>query len=340
MFMLPIAVGLKETSFDNAKNDLVPLVEAGVRGFKCFTIESGVEEFPRVTEEDLHKAMAALTSQPSTVLAFHAELDTPEGPLPDISSHNHTHYSTFLASRPQHLEVNAISLITNLQKQLFPTLQCHIVHLSAASALPLVRKAKAEGAKLTVETCFHYLCLSSDEIPDGKPEFKCCPPIRDTKNRELLWEALKDGTIDFVVSDHSPCVSELKKLDEGDIMSAWGGISTLGLGLSLLWTESQKNHRGVGLSQIVNWTSTTTAKFVGLGATKGAIKVGADADIVFWDPEAEFQVTREALQFKHKLSPYQGSTLRGKVQKVYLRGKLAYENDKSFEGLGPLGRLL
>ena len=313
-----------------------------------------------MTERDLQISMEALKDQPSTVLAFHAELDTPEGPLPNVSSHNHTHYSTFLTSRPQHLEVNAISLITKLQTQ-FPSIPCHIVHLSAASALPIIRQAKAEGANLTVETCFHYLCLSSDEIPDGKPEFKCCPPIRDATNRELLWEALKDGTIDFVVSDHSPCVADLKKLDEGDIMSAWGGISALGLGLSLLWTESQKNQSGVGLSQIINWTSTATAKRAGLDKTKGVIKVGADADIVFWDPEAEFQastitvsflspvvlayanglqVTRESLQFKNKLSPYQGFTLKGQVQRAYLRGKLAYDKDEGFDGYSPLGKLL
>lgn len=315
-----------------------------------------------MTEQDLHKSMSVLKDHPSTVLAFHAELDTPEGPLPDVSSNDQTHYSTFLNSRPQHLEVNAISLITQLQSH-FPSLRCHIVHLSAASALPIIRKAKAEGIKLTVETCFHYLCLSSDEIPDGKPEFKCCPPIRDNANRESLWEALKDGTIDFVVSDHSPCVVDLKK---GDIMSAWGGISTLGLGLSLLWTESQKSQKGVGLNQIVKWTSTATAKHAGLDATKGAIKVGADADIVFWDPEAEFQVrptkhwflslvtltyvdvlasiqfqvTRESLQFKNKLSPYQGCTLKGQVQQVYLGGKISYSKDKGFDGFSPLGKLL
>jgi allantoinase len=309
--------------------------------------------------------MSVIKDHPSTVLAFHAELDTPEGPLPDVSSHNQTHYFTFLTSRPQHLEVNAISLITQLQTH-FPSLRCHIVHLSAASALPIIRKAKADGAKLTVETCFHYLCLSSDEIPDGKPEFKCCPPIREKANRGLLWEALKDGTIDFVVSDHSPCVADLKKLDEGDIMSAWGGISALGLGLSLLWTESQKDQKEVGLSQIVKWTSTAAAKHAGLDATKGAIKAGADADIVFWDPKAEFQVrvtkrwllslpalayadalasvqfqvTRESLQFKNKLSPYQGFTLKGQVQQVYLRGKLAYNKGKGFNGFIPLGKLL
>ena len=318
-----------------------------------------------MTEQDLHKSMSALKDQPSTVLAFHAELDTPECPLPDVSDRDKTQYSTFLTSRPQYLEKNAISLVTQLQTH-FPSLHCHIVHLSAASALPIIRKARAEGAKLTVETCFHYLCFSSDEIPDGKPEFKCCPPIRDNANRELLWEALKDGTIDFVVSDHSPCVVELKKLEERDIMSAWGGISTLGLGLSILWTESQKSQSGVGLSQIVKWTSTATAKHVGLDAIKGAIKVGADADIVFWDPEAEFQVrvpkrwllslatpayadapapirfqvTRELLQFKNKLSPYQGCTLKGQVHRVYLRGKLAYNKDKDLDEFRPLGKLL
>lgn len=254
-----------------------------------------------MTEQDLQKSMAALKDQPSTVLAFHAELDTPEGPLPDVSSHDQTHYSTFLASRPQHLEISAISLITQLQTR-FPSLRCHIVHLSAASALPIIRKAKAEGAKLTVETCFHYLCLSSDEIPDGKPEFKCCPPIRDNANRELLWEALRDGTIDFVVSDHSPCVADLKKLEERDVMSAWGGISTLGLGLSLLWTESQKSQNGIGLNQISKWTSAAAAKHAGLDATKGAIKVGADADIVFWDPEAEFQVNAGFLPLSPSLT--------------------------------------
>ena len=325
----------------------------------------GVQEFPCVAEEDLRKSMAVLNRQPSTVLAFHAELDTPEDPLPDVSSHNRTHYSTFLTSRPQSLEVNAISLITRLQTESSPSLPCHIVHLSAASALPLIREAKAGGAKLTVETCFHYLCLSSDEIPDSRPEFKCCPPIRDTANRESLWEALRDGTIDFVVSDHSPCVADLKKLDEGDIMSAWGGISALGLGLSLLWTESQKTHPWVSLSHIIRWTSTATAKHAGLTETKGAIKVGADADIVFWDPQAEFQVrisfnpsvsflfffalvytevqfkvTPESLHFKNKLSPYRGFTLKGQVQQVYLRGKLAYDKDTGFDEFRPLGKLL
>lgn len=183
--------------------------------------------------------------------------------------------------------MNAINLITEIQQK-YPRLRCHIVHLSAAHALALIREAKAAGLNLTVETCFHYLCLASDTIPDGRPEFKCCPPVRDELNRDQLWEALKDGTIDFVVSDHSPCVRELKLIEEGDIMRAWGGISTLGLGLSLLWTEGRK--RGIALGKIVEWTSRQTAVHAGVGDRKGQLKDGYDGDVVIWDSEATFEV--------------------------------------------------
>ena len=220
-----------------------------------------------------------------TVLLFHAEIDTHH----HLGKHigDPTLYSTFLDSRPQQFEVDAISLITALQ-QSYPNLRCHIVHLSAASALPIIRAAKATGLKLTVETCFHYLCVSSNNIPSGHPEFKCCPPIRDFENQDSLWDALKAGVIDCVVSDHSPCVAELKHLDRGDIMDAWGGISTLGLGLSLLWTEGRE--RGVSIAQISKWTSENTAKHAGLDGSKGQIKVGYDADFIIWNPDAEFQV--------------------------------------------------
>ena len=223
----------------------------------------------------------------ASVLLFHAELadnivlDEPEAPNP-------RHYSTFLASRPQKLETKAISLLIELQKA-FPTLRCHIVHLSAASALPMIREARSMGVRLTVETCFHYLCLSAEDIPDGHAEFKCCPPVRDTSNRDLLWDALIDGSIDCVVSDHSPCTLELKSLETGDIMAAWGGISTLGLGLSLLWTEGRK--RGVKMGQIVDWMSSKTAEHAGLQRSKGSLKVGCDGDLVLWDEEAEFEVS-------------------------------------------------
>ncbi|KAF9029014.1 allantoinase [Hymenopellis radicata] len=314
---------------------LRPLVEAGVKGFKCFLIESGVQEFPCVGESDLREAMRVLQDIP-TVLLFHAELDDHSTSLDNAVSHLSPNlYSTFLTSRPQKLEVDAIALITSLQKE-FPSLRCHIVHLSASSALPLIRTAKAAGLKLTVETCFHYLCLSADMIPHGHPEFKCCPPIREEGNRDLLWEALIEGTIDCVVSDHSPCVAQLKKLDEGDIMGAWGGISTLGLGLSLLWTEGRK--RNVRIGKILDWTSAKSAKHAGLDDCKGKLQVGYDGDFIVWDPEAQFEVTKASLNFKNKLSPYEGQRLYGVVEKTFVRGVMVYDRKDGFQE--PVGKLL
>lgn len=212
-------------------------------------------------------------------------------------------YSTFLDSRPEKLETDAITLITSLQKK-YPNLRCHIVHLSASSALPLIRAVRAAGMNLTVETCFHYLCLSADDIPRGHTEFKCCPPIREAANRDLLWDGLKEGLIDCVVSDHSPCITELKKLEEGDIMKAWGGISALGLGLSLLWTEGAR--RGVTIAQIINWTSTKTAEHAGLSHLKGQLRVGLDGDFIIWNPEAEFTVCLSSTFITH-MAFYQGT---------------------------------
>jgi allantoinase len=270
---------------------------------------------------------------------FHAELADASDTSPhDENPGDPSKYLTFLESRPQQLEVNAIKLITEIQAK-YSRLRCHIVHLSAAHALPLIRKAKAAGLDLTIETCFHYLCLASDKIPDGRPEFKCCPPVRDELNRDQLWEALEDGTINFIVSDHSPCVRELKLIEEGDIMGAWGGISTLGLGLSLLWTEGRK--RGVTLAKIVEWTSRRPAEHAGIGDRKGQLKVGYDGDVVVWDSEATFevgtrglfpasaltedQVTRDSLHFKNKITPYLGQQLQGVVEQTYVRGLLAYD---------------
>jgi allantoinase len=304
--------------------------------------------------------MADRTTQDTgSVLLFHAEVDDDDDdddPTTPTDPEDPTQYSTFLKSRPEKFEVDAISRIVDLQKE-FPTLRCHIVHLSAArAALPIVRGATAAGHKLTAETCFHYLCLSSEGIPDRRPEFKCCPPIRDDANREALWDALLDGTIDCVVSDHSPCIAELKKLVEGDIMGAWGGISTLGFGLSLLWTEGRK--RNVPIGTIVQWMSEKTASHAGLGDRKGKIAVGYDADFVIWDPdvqytvrvsslypfrliEVDFQVTKEALQFKNKLTPYEGLVLFGRVEQTILRGNPIYNGiSDSFKNLVPSGILL
>jgi len=289
-------------------------------------IESGVEEFPCVDAKDLEIAMKELDGT-STVLCFHAELETPETSVAALSAGDPTLYTTFLNSRPPALEVDAISLINSLHSR-HPTLRLHIVHLSASPALTLVRQSKAASLPLTTETCFHYLTLVADSIPHGKPEFKCCPPIRSDENRQELWDALLDGTIDFVVSDHSPCVAELKKCDSGDIMGAWGGISTLGLGLSLLWSAAKVNK--FGIKDIVNWCCVKTAKHAGLDERKGSIQVGYDADLVVWDPEVQFTVTKESLNFKNKLTPYEGLTLSGRVQKTFVRGTLVYDATEGF----------
>jgi len=317
------------------QGELRPLIDAGVKGFKCFMIESGVEEFPCVSESDLRPAMSTLKDTGS-VLLFHAEVD--DHPTPPSDSEDPTLYGTFLKSRPESFEVDAISQIISLQKE-FPTLRCHIVHLSAAPALPIIREAKAAGHKLTLETCFHYLCLASDSIPDARPEFKCCPPIRDAANREALWAALLDGTIDCVVSDHSPCVGELKRLDQGDVMGAWGGVSTLGIGLSLLLTEGRK--RNVPIGTMLGWVSEKTAGHAGLGDRKGKIAVGYDADLVIWDPDIQYTVTKETLLFKNKLTPYEGMVLSGRVEQAILRGRPVYNGtSNTFFDLEPSGVLL
>ncbi|KAG1863862.1 hypothetical protein F4604DRAFT_2028757 [Suillus subluteus] len=317
--------------------DLKPLVAAGVKGFKCFLIESGVEEFPSVSEHDLHVHMKELQDQ-STVLLFHAELENDSCSVQNHEEHDPTAYQTFLSSCPEELEVNAISLITVLQEK-YNSLHCHIVHLFASTALPIIRAARSRGLNLTEETCFHYLCLSADDIPYGQPKFKCCLPICSESNRDALWDALIDGTIDCVVSDHSSCVVELRKFEEGDIMTAWGGINSLGFDLSLLWTEGQK--RGISLSQIICWTSEETAKHTRLSSSKGRLSVGYDDDLVIWDPEAEFKVSKEHFDFKNKFSAYEGMVLNGVVQQIVLHGHVTYDRTQNgFDGFTPIGKLL
>ncbi|KAG1900632.1 uncharacterized protein F5891DRAFT_1128492 [Suillus fuscotomentosus] len=311
-----------------------PLLSAGVRGFKCFLIDTGIEEFPCVSENDLHAHMSYLQN---SVMIFHAEMQAASSPARHRL--NPRSYQEFLSSRPKELEIDAITLITRLQA-IYPSVSCHIAHLSAAAALPIIRAAKDCGSKLSVETCFHYLCLSAEDIPDGATEYKCTPPIREDSNRNLLWDALVDGTIDCVTSDHSPCLIEMKGLECGDFMEAWGGVSSLGLGLSLLWTEGKK--RGISLGQIIRWMTIRNAELAGLSGTKGQLKVGHDGDLVIWDPEPEFKVSKEHLYFKNKLTPYEGMTLKGLVHKTFVRGRLAYDSalQDGFTGLQPSGELL
>ncbi|KAG1751564.1 allantoinase [Suillus paluster] len=280
-----VDVGFWGGAIPGNQAELKPLLSAGARGFKCFLIDTGIEEFPRVSESDLHTHMSRLQN---SVMIFHAEMQNAS------TSARHRldprSYQEFLCSRPEELEIDAITLITRLQA-MYPSVSCHIAHLSAASALPTIRATKAHGSKLSVETCFHYLCLSAEDIPDGATEYKCTPPIREDSNRNLLWDALIDGTIDCVVSDHSPCLVEMKELESGDFMAAWGGVSSLGLGLSLLWTEGRK--RGVSIGQMIRWMSIKNAELAGL-SDKGQLKVGHDGDLVIWDPQMEFKVNASA----------------------------------------------
>ncbi|OBZ83602.1 Allantoinase [Choanephora cucurbitarum] len=307
---------------DNA--DALPgLIEKGVRGFKCFLIESGVDEFPCVNEAEVRLAMDQMVNS-DRVLLFHAEMgqtqeDTRQREEPRT-------YASFLHSRPQSLETNAIDMIIRLTKEYHENgkpVNTHIVHLSAASAVPAIREAKAAGAPLTVETCFHYLNFTSETIEDGATHYKCCPPIREAFNRELLWDALLDGTIDYVVSDHSPCTANLKKQETGDFSQAWGGIASVQFGLPVLWTEGRK--RGVRLQDIVRWLSSVPAKRTNMDHKKGEIRVGNDADLVIWRPESTFDIQVSDVHFKNKLSPYIGKSFYGVVDQTIVRGQTAYD---------------
>jgi allantoinase len=296
--------------------ELAPMFEAGVVGFKCFLVPSGVDEFPHVTEEHLREAMPELTRL-GAMLIVHAELPGPitTGGIPPDN------YRTFLGSRPRAAENEAVELMIALSRE-FDT-RVHIVHLSSADAVPLLRRARADGVKITAETCPHYLHFTAEEIADGATEFKCCPPIRERENREELWSGLADGTIDFVVSDHSPCPGEMKLRESGDFMQAWGGIASLQLRLPVVWTEVRR--RGFSLLDMTRWLCANPARQVSLQSRKGTIAVGHDADLVIWKPEEEFVVDAQSLHHRHKITPYAGETLSGVVQKTFLRGRNIYD---------------
>ncbi|MFN2492513.1 MAG: allantoinase AllB [Pyrinomonadaceae bacterium] len=325
--------------------ELAPLHKANVVGFKCFLIHSGIDEFPNVTEEDLRLAMPEL-SRLGALLIVHAELAGPinRTGIPGSYSYSGTSadkhlsgpnkYSTFLASRPRAAENEAVELMIKLARE-FGT-RVHIVHHSSADAISMLREAKAAGLKMTAETCPHYLAFAAEDIPDGATEFKCCPPIRERENREQLWDALADGTLDMIVSDHSPCPPELKMPDSGDFLGAWGGISSLQLRLPVVWTEAQS--RGFSVLDLSRWLCSAPAKLVGLEGRKGSIQVGCDADLVIWNPAKQFRVQSTALHHRHKLTPYQNRMLYGLAQKTFLRGRKIYDEGQVFDE--PLGLFL
>ena len=291
---------------------------AGVVGFKCFLVPSGVDEFPHVTEADLRQAMPEL-SRLGAMLIVHAELP---GPMNAVAgSLRGTDYNSFLRSRPCAAEDEAVALMIQLSRE-FDT-RVHIVHLSSAGALPLLREAQAAGVKISAETCPHYLHFAAEAVPANATEFKCCPPIRESENREKLWDGLADGTISMIVSDHSPCPASMKLRESGDFMAAWGGIASLQLRLPVVWTELQR--RGFSLRELTKWLCTNPARQVSLERQKGAIAAGFDADIVIWNPHRAFVVDAQHLQHRHKLTPYQGEPLNGVVEKTFLRGRNIYD---------------
>lgn len=322
--------------------DLKPLINAGVRGFKGFMMDSGVDEFPPIDSQYIKDALQEVKGE-NTMLMFHAEM---EDDVAGCCSHKEkkpetddpTHYDTFLKSRPDSFEINAIDTIIKCMETQ-PETKCHIVHLSSQKALPSISKAQKAGLPLSVETCFHYLSLSAEEIKNGKTQFKCCPPIRSNDNRLALWKALDDGLITTIVSDHSPCTPELKGLERGDFMSAWGGISSVGFGLPLLWTKGRELNPDFSLLDIVKYCCENTSKQIGLQDSKGKLRVGFHADIIIFDPEMSFTIENAKTFFKNKLTAFDGQNLKGRVVETILRGNSIYALGKGVSNV-PLGNLL
>ncbi len=286
--------------------EVARLAAAGVRGFKCFLVESGVDEFPAIGFEDLDATLTA-TAAVGLPLLVHAESPAVIAAAPAPGAD----YDSYLASRPPEAEVDAIAAVIAASRRTGG--RVHILHLSAADALPLIAAAKHAGVHITAETCPHYLALTADEIGDGDLAFKCAPPIRDAANQDRLWEGLAAGTIDMVVSDHSPCPGDLK---QGGFAKAWGGIASLELRLPVMWTEAQR--RGFGLGDLTQWLSRAPAELAALET--GAIAVGMRADLVVWDPDASFVVDPTGLAQRHPITPYAGRSLRGRVKTTIVRG--------------------
>jgi allantoinase len=305
--------------------ELAGLVADGVRGFKCFLVDSGVPEFGWVGEAELAPAMRILAGL-GVPLLVHAEVAGPiDRATAQLAGADPRHYATYLASRPEGAEEQAIAMITGLCRE--TRARTHIVHHSAASALPLLRAARAHGLPLTAETCPHYLHFTAEAIPDGATPFKCAPPIREAANREALWQALAEGVLDMVASDHSPCSPGLKAIEVGDFVAAWGGVAGLQLALPVVWTEASA--RGHTLSDVVRWMCAGPARLAGLTGEKGAIAAGAQADLVVFDDDARQTVTPEGVHHRHKVTPYAGETLRGVVHATYLRGERVAEGGRA-----------
>ncbi|WP_297550858.1 allantoinase AllB [Amycolatopsis sp.] len=304
--------------------DLRPLHEAGVFGFKSFLLHSGVDEFPPLNPQELEDALRELKSFDALMIVHAEDSDTIEqAPQP-----HGDHYTDFLGSRPRVAENLAIARVIALARR--TGARAHVLHLSSSDALRMIADAKRDGVRLSVETCPHYLTFTAEEIADGATQFKCCPPIRESENRDRLWQGLAEGVIDFVVSDHSPCTPELKRFDIGDFGEAWGGIASLQLGLPAIWTQARQ--RGFALTDVVRWMAERPAAQVGL-SRKGHIAPGFDADFCVFAPDESFVVDVEKLYHRNPVSAYNGRRLDGVVRGTWLRGK-------EITGEQPFGELL
>jgi allantoinase len=319
-----VDVGFWGGAVPGSLDRMAELHEAGTFGFKVFLVDSGVPEFPPVDETGLDHVLRHAAELGSVVLV-HAEdaaviADAPQAGGPG--------YEEFLRSRPAAAEVTAIARVIELARR--TGARAHVLHLSTADAVGMLADARRRGVSVTAETCPHYLALAAEDIADGATQFKCCPPVRERANRERLWRALRDGIIDIVVSDHSPCPPSLKRLELGDFDAAWGGISSLQVALPVVWTRARV--RGHGLHEVARWMAAGPAGVAGL-ARKGRIAVGLDADLVAFAPEDSFIVRPDRLHHRHKLTPYEGQRLHGVVRRTWLRGE-------TVSGDRPAGRLL
>ncbi|HFC29526.1 MAG TPA: allantoinase AllB [Oceanospirillales bacterium] len=327
-----VDIGFHGGIIPHNENDIPAMVEAGIKTFKAFMIDSGVEEFPASDIETLTKAMPVL-AQANATLLVHAEL---EKQVRKQVIHDKSSYKTFLNSRPEQWEVDAIREIIELSQKY--NCKVHIVHLSSAKALKIIKQAQQKGIKITAETCPHYLTLDSESIPDGDARYKCCPPIRSSNNQDALWQGLLNGTIDFIVSDHSPCTPALKKLEQQNLWDAWGGISSLQFGLSLIWTKlKQKN---IALTYLVKWMCENPAKLVGLEHFKGQIKKGYQADFVIWNPNKKHTIDKKEILHKNKLSAYEQHTVFGVIEKTILAGNVIFDKNKENFTDKPKGKYL
>lgn len=315
--------------------ELAPLFREGLPGFKCFLVPSGVDEFPHVSEADLRTALPVI-AELGAVLLVHAEAPGPiEAAEKRVRASNPDPraYSTYLATRPPEAEVEAIEQLVRLARD--TGARIHVVHFACADAIETLAKAKAEGLALSAETCPHYLFFDAESIEDGATAFKCAPPIRERRHGVALREALGAGVIDFLVSDHSPCVPALKKTESGSFLEAWGGIASLQLGLSI--AHSLGREHGITLTQIARWMCERPARMAGLAPQKGTIAVGSDADLAIFDPEARWVVRGKELAQRHPTTPYEGRELTGRVIETFLGGRRVYRDGEfSSEPLGAL----